>query len=177
MKNLVFFIFVMFMFQVSSAQETESPSKNHHVGFHVGSTTGVGVSYRYWPKRWGIQVTGTPFFRRGDRYIIGGLSAMYKIVDGNRVDFFGYLGNEIIHQSVKLWVYDSATGGSKQQRFRDNVFNIGLGLGLKFDIGKAINLNIQGGWAVYDAFGEIYDWEYDPTWTYACAEIGVYYNF
>ncbi len=128
-----------------------SPKLKHHVGLHAGATTGLGLSYRYWPKRLGFQFTTAPAFGQNFSFVSLGLSGLYTFKDNENIDFYGYLGNHLI-----------LIDGNAQH-------NIGLGAGFKFEFVKVLNLNVQAGYGVYNTTSDIY--------SSLTGEVGLYYNF
>lgn len=170
MKKLALLFAVLFSIGTLNAQEQEAAVElgPHHIGLHAGSSTGTGFSYRYWPTRWGVQVTGIPIFRQGSTYASFGASALYMLKDNDRVDLFSYFGNHLIYNSYETLIYDPATGTYSEGKETFSLDNMGLGLGLKVTIFDVINLNFQAGYGVYDIFN-------DP-FTFLTGEFGLYYQ-
>ncbi len=145
-----------FSFAQSEHVESEQPTPpKHAVGLHAGFTTGVGFSYRFWPKKFGIQLTGVPFFNsKKDRTtVFMGVSLMYKVMESRRIDLFTYLGN---HYSYRTHA--------------ESRHNAGLGFGM--NIHNVINrmyFTFQGGYAIYELN--------KSPFSLITAEVGVYFRF
>ena len=63
MKKLFIIMFVLFIpMTLSAATNTTNETENfkHYLGVGAGTTTGVGISYRYCPKDFGIQINFLP---------------------------------------------------------------------------------------------------------------------
>jgi len=175
MKKILFTTIFAFFFGTTMAQgeETnESPAPlltSHHIGLSAGGTTGIGFSYRYWPNRWGFQVTTIPIFAQGDFWINGGASALFLMKDNDRVDLFSYFGTRINSNIFEEAIYDPITfeylGNEKQV---DNSFALGLGIGLKIDFWDVLNLNLQTGYGVRNLTNK--------PGTFLTGEIGIYYQ-
>ena len=169
MKKIALCLFAVLLFGTANAQESNNSPKltAHHVGIHAGGTTGLGFSYRYWPTRWGFQVTGIPIFSQGQTFASFGASALYLLKDNNRVDLFGYFGNHLIIDHSSFTSYDGS-GNPIEYSYTDVIDNLGFGLGLKIDMFEVINLNLQAGYGVIDITNS-------PR-TFPTGEIGLYYN-
>jgi hypothetical protein len=105
----------------------------HRIGFHAGSTTGVGFSYKYQPSKFGLQVVGMPIFD-GDGNVLAsfGLSGLYRFSELRRADLFGYLGNHIFLGRTD-WGY-----------------HLGIGAGVDWHVWPGVlDINFQAGYGVY----------------------------
>jgi hypothetical protein len=133
---------------LASAQEVE---KKHHqqIGAHAGFTTGVGISYRYWPGRLGIQTTFIPVKTDTVTFISFGLTGLCTLSEQKNFKAFLFLGNHLI------------TRNSKQE------YNIGFGPG--FSVGSAVRFNLMIGYGFFDVTNSF---NMLPT-----GEIGIYYKF
>lgn len=95
----------------TSAQESpefgsEKKSLNHSLGLHAGLSTGQGFSYRYFPNKWGVQVTGIPIFNGNNGYYTSSaISILYKIKEHKKVDLFTYLGNHLIFERYQSYYW------------------------------------------------------------------------
>ena len=154
MKKLLIVSFYIFALNFSFSQNVEqaiTAKPKHNFGLHAGASTGLGLSYRYWPKRLGVQATITPAFGKDFSFVSAGLSGLYIFGDNEKVDFFGYLGNHLL-------LIDG-----------NSLYNVGLGAGFKFEFVKLLNLNLQAGYGVFDLTN-------DP-FSNITGEIGFYYQF
>lgn len=151
----------------TSDSTSTSISTPHYLGFHAGGTTGLGFSYRYWPSRWGGQITGIPIF--GEDYSYGsiGLSALYNLRDNEKVDLFAYLGNHINYNTYNYMYYDD-NGQVVNENVKYTQYNIGLGLGLDFKVFDQIHISAQGGYGLMDVTNSFS--------TFFTGEFGLYYN-
>jgi hypothetical protein len=121
----------------TSAQDDNSglrEPKSHAVGLHAGFTTGLGFSYRFMPKKLGLQLTTAPFFntRSQDNFLSLGASVLYKFFETRKTDLFGYVGNH----------YISTT-------FSDPIYNVGVGAGLNLYASRFFYFSFQAGYGVY----------------------------
>jgi len=108
------------------AQDTQT----HHIGTSIGITTGIGISYRYWPSKLGIQITAAPLLlSKSDKIYSIGMSALYTLKDNEIVDLYSYVGSSILIETYSPLIY-----------------NAGVGIGFKFDFLKNLNYNIQFGY-------------------------------
>lgn len=176
LKKLTFLLFALsFSFAVSAQEEEaaemeETATGPHHIGLHAGSTTGLGFSYRYWPSKWGLQVTGVPVFNQGgSSFVSVGASALYLLQDNQTLDLYGYLGNHLILNTNQISVFDSNTNTFTTTSVTQEIYNLGLGLGIRARLLDNLNLNLQAGYGFYDITGNIF--------TNLAGEAGLYYQF
>jgi hypothetical protein len=174
MKQILIAIFVGFLgFGVQAQESTETQEgltfkkSDHQLGLHAGSTTGLGFSYRYWPKKWGVQITGIPIFQQGSSYASVGLSALHTFNENKVVDFYGYFGNHMIINN-NSYSYVDGNGNIVEQKNSDIIYNAGLGFGLKFKFLEVLYFNIQTGYSVIDIT--------DQPFSMIAGEIGFYYH-
>jgi hypothetical protein len=162
MKNLLF-LFLTFLIVLPSQAQSDSENYKHSLGLSAGLSTGLGFSYRYWPKRIGVQVTGIPIFSSNRFFSSSGLSVLAKIRDLNNIRLFGYLGTNLFYsRSKSVW-----TGNINESY---NFFSA-LGAGLRFNFLESFNLNIQTGYGVF------YQPNSNSYQTAPSGEIGFYYHF
>jgi hypothetical protein len=133
---------------VSSAQDVER-IKDQQIGAHAGFTTGMGISYRYWPGKLGIQTTFIPIKTDTVKLFSIGLTGLLSLSEKTLFRTFLYLGNHLVIRN-----------GHQE-------YNIGFGPG--FSVGSMVRFNFMIGYGFYDitdTFNML------PT-----GEIGVYYKF
>lgn len=85
----------VFIFSDTLAQEkSEKRHDIHHVGLTAGWTTGVGLSYRYWPGKLGVQAAILPIYNsntNGDyNFLSFGMTGLYKLAERQRSNLFLY---------------------------------------------------------------------------------------
>lgn len=130
-----------------SAQELPSIRK-HQIGVHTGYTTGIGLSYRYWPKKIGVQATLLPA-KRNDQYFYSmALTGYYTLKQKKYIQTYLYLGNHLVINQI------------------DDEYNIGFGYG--FALGTVVTFNFMAGYGLYDV--------YDTFSVFPTFEIGLYYK-
>lgn len=142
-------------------QKDQTGSLPNEFGIHLGSTTGIGMSYRHWFNKFGIQVTGIPFKTKDEFFSSLGLTAMYSFVEKKTVRVFGYLGNHYIHDQRNV-----DNGTTVEKKYKDR-WAIGIGPG--FSLGRTVAFNIMAGYGMYDILGQMT--------IMPAGEIGLYYRF
>jgi len=147
--------FLLAYFPVLKAQDSIAiPKTKTEVGIHLGSTTSMGLSYRRWFGRSGIQLTALPIKYDDYMFYSVGVSYLYSMYDSRYVRFYCYLGNNFSYE--------------RPEQYREyKTYNIGIGPAVA--VGKVVRFNFMAGYGIYDVFGNIE--------TYLAGEIGVYYNF
>lgn len=163
---LLTLFFLLFEF-AGYAQETGDilthTKYKHYIGAAAGLTTGYGMSYRYWPTRFGAQGTfGLSGSRNSNnvlykaRYSFG-MAFLYKAVDTDLVNLFFYQGNH-----YNYYFNTNYSGGGYSEAYWFN----GIGLGLELCVDR-LSMNLMGGYAAYSSFSGFG----------LTGEIGLYYRF
>lgn len=163
LKKIILLVFIS-SFWISTNAQNET---KHHIGFSYGTTTGYGLSYRFWPKKLGVQITTLPIIKSGNfqfgikKSLNIGISGLYTLKDNKFVDLYTYLGNVI---TLEEYYGDFPPYSTTQPRY-----NIGVGLGMKFEFLQDLNFNIQYGYGLYNIASEY-------LYTDFTGEIGLYYQ-
>ncbi len=155
MKQSGILLFCLILNSGSYGQINNLKANKRSFGLHAGGTTGVGLSYRYWPSRFGIQVTTMPFFSlRGPAFILSsGLTGLFNFRKGKVIDFYGYLGNHVvtvISRKKEYTYYLNKPSEATVETVYKIRYNIGLGIGLRCHITEKIDLDLQGGYGIFD---------------------------
>jgi hypothetical protein len=138
---LIVFIFLFsFSLSAQNADNNDIPKRSNELGIHAGSTTGLGLSFRHWSNRFGVQFTALPIKTSDTQFISGGLTGMYSFNNKKYHRFFLYLGNHIL-------VLDESDyyGEPTNTEIR---YNAGFGTG--FEVGKNVRYNIMIGYGGYN---------------------------
>jgi len=129
MKKLIAILLILL--SLNGLAQDSDERKTKQVGANLGFTTGLGVSYRIWPAKAGIQLTFLPIKYDNTEFYSIGLTGLYTLNRRKYIENFLYLGNHLVVEN-------------------DNMeYNIGFGPGFSF--GNEISFNIQLGYAIYDA--------------------------
>jgi len=167
MKKTILMISCLLCMQVLFAQEENPKVRKNEFGINAGFTTGVGFSYRFWPKKIGFQITALPIKQNDRIWISAGITGLYKFYDAKYVRVFGYLGNHLLIYDKEYYIYNTYPYSSTQGKKRKELYNIGFGPG--FGFGKVVKFNIMFGYSAQDV---LEDFNLLPT-----GEIGLYYAF
>jgi hypothetical protein len=142
----------------------------HEFGIHAGTTTAVGLSYRYWPNKLGLQLTLLPVKTTDETFISAGITGLYSFYDSRLIRFFGYFGNNLTVNNYKNYNYQyNPIIGIYESTYtfkHNRKYNIGFGPG--FGFGTRVRVNIMAGYGFYDIFGEFN--------IYPTGEIGLYFR-
>ena len=155
MKKIQLLLICLSLICVSHAQSTDVRYSHHALGFQAGGTTGVGLSYQYWPTRFGLQVTTGPFYSlRGNTYLLSsGITGLFTIVPGKYIDLFGYLGQHLIAVRSKQNVYIPNSFRVAQEIVYKMRYNLGLGLGVRWHMTKRMDVSAQCGYGIFNIGG------------------------
>jgi hypothetical protein len=143
-KKLLSFLLAFMLIAVTYAQddieEIDLRDRSNEIGMHAGFTTGMGLSYRHWSGKFGVQLTAIPIKAQDFQFISGGLTGLYSLTNKKYYRFFLYLGNHILI-SDETFGLDGTTDVT-------TMYNIGFGPG--FEVGTKVRFNIMVGYAGYD---------------------------
>lgn len=124
----------------AQSSNEEMITRPNGVGMHIGATTGMGVSYRYWPGKVGAQINVfTNMNSDGRTTRIGGL-LMREFIDRERLTVFGYIGG-VMNSDTRA----NDFGQPEQNRS----VSIGFGPGLDIPLGKIFSISLMGGYGIY----------------------------
>jgi hypothetical protein len=171
MKNIFYIIIVFFLSINLSAQN----NTKHYLGGHAGSVSGLGFSYRYWPKKLGFQLTAIPIFQTEKRnFISAGISALYLLKEGRNIDLYSYLGFHYINRK-SIDFYTDTYGNVVKQTNTQQITNTGIGLGFRFNLLQVLDLSLQGGYGFYKTNNSLYNFNLNYTLNFA-GGVGLYYH-
>jgi hypothetical protein len=159
MKKILFLLLMVFSGFTASAQPESIREFKHFVGFDAGGSNGFGLSYRYMPSKWGVQVNGFPIGSPHYYSISAGLTIMRSLYENERMRFFVYYGNHLIFEKQETeWYYNGTdyteTDGKSTQ------WNTGAGPGFEVYIAKRLALNVRFGIGYYH-YG-VRNWKLNP---------------
>lgn len=161
-KNICLLFCMLFALKTVHPQNAnEDTSKTifkHAIGAGAGFITGYGLSYRYMPSKFGVQLNFAPYHdNETDRYSLG-ITFLYTIIKNNISSLFFYEGNHYYYNSVTVYNYDPFIPNNPnptKRRETTNYFNNGVGFGIELIIVKRISLNLMTGYAFYNNFTQV----------------------
>ncbi len=169
----ILLLFSLSLYITASAQKAAPDNFRHQFGLNMGSATGIGLSYKYWPGKLGIQMTFLPIhvnsewndlldvqgfaenflpYTRSEeetKFISIGLAGFLTLKEYRKYRLISYLGNHLIFKE------------------NDEIYNIGGGVGISFDAKVSFNLMI--GYGAYDIT--------NSAMMFPTAEIGFFFRF
>ena len=172
LKKLIVVIAVIIPLTLFS-QESNNSQKEYKfgIGAAAGFSTGYGLSFRYWPSNWGLQLTTAPYYSEQSSTISLGITTLRLIKDDGRIRLFGYVGNHLYYEKNKNW-YNYPE--ENQETLKSTTWILGAGPGIEFIIAKKVSFNLMFGIASYTKFSNQYDtnWKLNMT-----GESALYYRF
>jgi hypothetical protein len=101
----------------------------NYVGINAGTTTGLGLSYAYWPHKNGVQITFIPLIDKVHTYISLGATYLRKVkVVSNNYTFFLFWGNHLTNiLSDQKWTFNTGFGPGIE--YQNNGFSIHFMIG------------------------------------------------
>ncbi|MFY7734857.1 MAG: hypothetical protein ACOVSR_15360 [Bacteroidia bacterium] len=129
------------------AQKTETIKHKHALGAGAGFTTGYGLSYRYIPNKFGVQVNFAPYKSESITRFSTGLTFLYQLMETDKTALYLYQANHYYSNSNSA-AYNQVTG-LYDKKEEEAYFNNGLGFGFEVIIVKNIGFNLMTGYALY----------------------------
>lgn len=139
----------------------------HQFGIHAGSTTGLGLAYRYWPNKLGFQITTVPIFHQGGDYFVStGAVILFKLKEYKKYNLFLYQGNQLLFTRESAYSYSYNYNYYKREETK---WNSGIGLGFNMHFDSQFSIDIMLGYGLYNINNDIF--------TNIAGEIGLFYTF
>jgi hypothetical protein len=140
---------LLFISDTLKAQDAEPSKKSKHaVGAGLGFTTGYGLSYRYTPNKFGVQVNFAPFKNSTQEIYSIGCTFLYKLNDKNKVTLYLYEGNHYYYNQSAFF----NEMNQKNEISTESYMNNGFGFGIEMPFFEQIGFNLMTGYACYDNF-------------------------
>lgn len=123
-------------------------NSKHALGFNLGYSTGVGLSYRHSFNKFAVQVAGLPYASENHVGFNAGLTFMYNLVQTDKSKFFLYEGNGFYYDNSDYSNYEeeSQTLITDSNRKERELIN-SLGIGYEFLVYDRLGLSFMGGYA------------------------------
>jgi hypothetical protein len=141
-----------------NANDTTKNVLKHYIGINLGSTTAIGLSYKYWPSRYGIQVTFLPLSEKEKIMISAGLTGLYLFKEFEGAYLFTYLSTHFTNMY------------SDGENFYTKKYNFHIGFGPGIEVREDwIGLHFMIGYGLYNV-GR------NNMMTRPAVEIGIYFR-
>ena len=154
-------------------QESSKSNLKHEIGMAAGWSTGYGISYRFWPGKFGFQLTTTPHFEKEYSTASFGLTGLMTLSEISWMKMFLYLGNHYVYKrNVEYYYYDDNGNRLEYTEPKNSSYGryiIGIGPGFEFLLGGKFGLNLM--------FGFRSDWSPHEYKISITGETGFYYRF
>ncbi len=143
-----FFAVIMAILIVSSALSAQADgdsasSKNttpHYFGVGAGYVTGFGLSYKYWPNKFGVQFNMLPIMSKKYSLFSIGLTGLYAIRSYSITRFFLYAGGNYYQEKENSYYSEQyRLGGGFGVELGNSNLTIDLRCGFHFVTGKLDN--------------------------------------
>ena len=171
--SLILLIAAWFGINIGFAQTDNNAEENstHQFGFAAGASTGYGLSYRYFPGKFGFQVTTTPIISPDYAHLSLGFAGLYTIHQSQRTRFFSYAGYHYNYNSDTYYEYNMNTGNyDREVTSTENTNIFGVGIGIELTAWERVGFNFMSGIGYYYHGSD--DWLISLD-----GGIGVYYKF
>jgi len=157
-KTIILTLFAVLIIQNSEVTGQEEISKEENVrfknaiGLGAGFTTGYGLSYRYIPKQFGVQINFAPYKSESRNITSLGLTFICNLIEAEKTSLYLYQANHYYYEKYKYKSYSYYRNSSNDKTEITKHFNTGLGIGIEFIMLKRISFNIMGGYGAYRDF-------------------------
>jgi hypothetical protein len=178
MKKIIFYFMTLLIMtnldsysQTATSDTLQYKSYNNSIGFIAGFTTGYGLSYRRYIKRFGVQITSGPTYSEGGEKatVSSGLTLFYRLnkKPDYRANYYLYFSNHYYYHKYTWHFQNSNQGPIITSVKEDKSWNTGLGVDFNLRMNNRFGMDIMVGYAQYDTFTSL-------TFT---GEFGLYYKF
>lgn len=147
----IFLLFTILLLNITAvfSQEKVDSSLSKYIGAAAGTSTGIGLSYRYLADNLGAQIVFAPI-GAGLNIGIAGFKTLKKT---NNTRLFLYFAANIMYENYELLEYEDDSDTLKDPIQVEEIYrSIGIGPGLEIYIFKHIVLDIM--------FGYKYNYDY-----------------
>lgn len=140
---------------IDTKKEYQKKSK-HAVGLAAGFSTGYGLSYQFTPNKLTFQLAFAPLKNDNRTLISTGLTFIYRIKEGEKLNFFVYQANHFLvdRETYTNYPYPPGTPPTTVNTNNDRINN-GLGLGFEFFIGDNVVFDLMAGYGARRNFREL----------------------
>ncbi|MEZ7931036.1 MAG: hypothetical protein QMC21_05860 [Flavobacteriales bacterium] len=139
----------------NKAKEEYKNKSKHAVGLAAGFSTGYGLSYQYTPNKITFQLAFAPLKDDNMTLISTGLTFIYRIKEGDKLNFFVYQANHYIVDRETRTNYPYPPGTPSTSTINNDRFNNGIGLGFEFFIGENVLFDLMTGYGARNNFKEL----------------------
>lgn len=135
------------------AQSKDTPGDSqetlkYQAGAFAGISQGVGMSFRFWPEKFGAQFTFAPNIRENSEWYSLGFSLLHWISKSEKTAIYAYQGNHLILDIDKNIPEPNGAFTTEW----DRQFACGLGFGVQINLVTRFKLDITTGFAAVNNF-------------------------
>ena len=142
-------------------ENKEEETFKHSVGLGAGISTGYGFSYRYFPKRIGVQANFIPIKDTTRLIVSAGVTFLFRLGKIDEFTFYAYQANHYFYkeqtsyeidysyQSVPPYNYIETTTETLEE---GEYFNNGMGIGGEYVHRERFGFNLMAGYSQQENF-------------------------
>ena len=142
-------------------------NSKHALGIAAGVSTGYGLAYQYKPGKLSFMLAFAPYKDDYNTMISTGLTFIYRLKEGEKLNFFLYQANHFITDRSTYTTYSFPGNVPTTTTTNNDRINNGIGFGFEFFLGRSVTFNIMAGYGARNNFEEIG----------LTGETGLFYNF
>jgi hypothetical protein len=144
-----FILFILIFYMPLKAQEPDAKNYKNYFGFSAGYTTGLGLTYAYWPGKFGAQISFLPISTDNLDLISVAITPFYTLSKSKFIKSYLFMGNHLVTNKT------------------DTEYNIGFGPGI--ELGTRVVYTLRGGIGLFDVT--------DTFSMLPTIEMGLYFKF
>jgi hypothetical protein len=171
MKKYLLIILLGLTSTMYSQDSLVTETNQHLLGVHAGVSTGIGLSYKFIHKKFGIQLTGIPIFDDENVWTSAGGALSYRIqtseINKEPLSVLLYCGIHHLYSKQNGDSFEIYSGDLLASPTTKSHFNTAVGFGLEYTTEDTFMINIMAG------YGLILDGSARTTLAF---EIGVHYK-
>lgn len=151
---------ILFFSAFSFGQETEKKESKNMYGINFGATTGIGLSYKHWENKFGVQITGLPVKNDDNFDFSAGLTIFYSLKQKKYLNIFTYAGGNYMSSGFDFIfnmhpIYSFANLKRRRYYIVENKTNydanyLNTSIGAGVELGKNPVVTIMAGYAGFD---------------------------
>lgn len=160
MKKVIIISIFLLLSQLLVAEQEEA-NLSRYIGGAFGISTGYGLSYRYWPEEWGVQVVFSPYSNGEDYTINLGTGVFRTLHETKHTRLFLYGATNGTYKYESPWEWEQEDIETKEvttEKEGDEHTvggTIGIGPGMEIYIFKNVVLNFMFGYQFSIGSGQI----------------------
>jgi len=153
-KVILIIISLFFLLSISYSQEKlEKKYKQNLIGINIGSTTGIGFSFKHWQNNLGVQISGLPVKINNDFDYSIGLTGFYSIKRKKHFNMFVYTGHNLMTKNFDFIIEMlNPLYSILDTKYLKDTPNYNASIGFGTELGKNPIFTVKFGYGAFSIF-------------------------